>query len=310
MNRIEWLKERQTGIGGSDAAAILGVNPFMTALELYEDKTTEIVSEGEMTGPMKRGIALEPIAADFYVELTGRTIRERDQKRHPTYPFMIGNVDREIIEGINVDSPGILEIKCPGLQVMAKVKAHGLEDYMMVQLMHYLAIYGYNWGSFALFNAERWELIHFDLQADQDFISILMEKESVFWHDHVVPRIPPITDNDSKSVAIPQTEGEMTFVDSEEWQSAAQELQEATSLKKTATELEKVAKETVKELMHREEIHAAEVDGFARFYYKQYPGRTSWKKTAENLAKEAGLDVETFKSVGESYTRFNSYFMK
>ena len=38
MNKIEWLKERQTGIGGSDAAAILGVNPFMTALELYEDQ--------------------------------------------------------------------------------------------------------------------------------------------------------------------------------------------------------------------------------------------------------------------------------
>ena len=99
-------------------------------------------------------------------------------------------------------------------------------------------------------------------------------------------------------------------MDSEEWQSAAQELQEATSLKKTATELEKVAKETVKELMHREEIHAAEVPDLARFYYKQYPGRTSWKKTAENLAKEAGLDVEIFKSVGKSYTRFNSFFIK
>ncbi len=307
MNKIEWLKERQTGIGGSDAAAILGVNPFMTALELYEDKTTEIVSEGELTGPMKRGIALEPIAADLYVEKTGRMIMQTGQKRHPTYPFMIGNVDREIV---SEETPGILEIKCPGLQIMAKIKAHGLEDYMMVQLMHYLAIYDYEWGSFALFNAERWELIHFDLEADQDFISILMEKESIFWHDHVVPRIPPPTDTDSKSIAIPQIDGEMTFVDSEEWLSAAQELQEAMSLKKTAVELEEIAKKTVKDLMHRDEIHAAEVLDFARFYYKQYPGRTSWKKTAENLAKEAELDIETFKSVGESYTRFNSYFMK
>ncbi len=307
MNKIEWLKERQTGIGGSDAAAILGVNPFMTALELYEDKTTEIVSEGEMTGPMKRGRILEPIAADFYVELTGRTIRERDQKRHPTYPFMIGNVDREIT---SEETPGILEIKCPGLQIMAKVKAHGLEDYMTVQLQHYLAIYGYDWGSFALFNAERWELIHFDLQADQEFISILMEKESVFWHDHVVPRISPPTDTDPKSVDIPQIEGEMTIVDSEEWLSAAQELQEATSLKKTAVELENIAKETVKDLMHRDEIHAAEVSEIARFYYKQYPGRTSWKKTAEGLAKEAGLSIDDFEVKGKDYKKFNSYFMK
>ena len=310
MNKIEWLKERQTGIGGSDAAAILDVNPFMTALELYEDKTTEIVSEGEMTGPMKRGIALEPIAADLYVEKTGRVIRERDQKRHPDLDFMIGNVDREITEGINVDSPGILEIKCPGLQIMAKVKAHGLEDYMTVQLQHYLAIYGYNWGSFALFNAENWDLVYFDLQADQEFISLLIEKETEFWNNHVMTMIPPPVDVDSKPIAIPQIEGEITTVDSEEWWSAAQELQEATSLKKTAVELENIAKETVKELMHREEVHAAEIDGFARFYYKQFPGRTSWKKTAENLAKEAGLDVETFKSIGKSYTRFNSFFMK
>ena len=101
---IEWLEARQSGIGGSDAAAILGVNPFMTVQELYEDKTTEIRNDRELTGPMKRGIVLEPIAADYYVEETGRTIRKQDQKRHPDLDFMIGNVDREIIEGINVDS--------------------------------------------------------------------------------------------------------------------------------------------------------------------------------------------------------------
>ncbi|KKL44504.1 hypothetical protein LCGC14_2365040, partial [marine sediment metagenome] len=123
---LEQLKDRQSGFGGSDAATVLGVNPFMTATELYESKIYEITEVGEPTPQQERGNVLEPVAADRYVLKTGREIVERKQKRHPDFPFMIGNVDREIIGGDGVDSPGILEIKCPGLQIMAKVKAHGL----------------------------------------------------------------------------------------------------------------------------------------------------------------------------------------
>ena len=306
---IEWLEARQSGIGGSDAAAILGVNPFMTIQELYEDKTTEIKNDRELTGPMKRGIVLEPIAADYYVEETGRTIREQDQKRHPDLNFMIGNVDREIIEGINVDSPGILEIKCPGLQVMAKVKAHGLEDYMTTQLMHYLAIYGYNWGSFALFNAERWELIHFDLQADRDFISILMEREEEFWNNYVVPRIPPPIDLDAADLNIPQVEGDLITIDEAEWREVARDLQEATELKKSAMELEKHSKEILQGLMNDLGADAVEIPDQARFYYRTHDGRTSWKKTAEKLATESGLSISDFLEIGKSYRSFRSYFM-
>jgi hypothetical protein len=62
--------------------------------------------------------------------------------------------------------------------------------------------------------------------------------------------------------------------------------------------------------MHREEIHAAEIPDLARFYYKMMQGNTSWKKTAEALAKEAGLDVNSFLVKGKEFKRFVSYFMK
>lgn len=36
--RLEWLRERQKGIGGSDIGAILGLNKYKTAFEVYLEK--------------------------------------------------------------------------------------------------------------------------------------------------------------------------------------------------------------------------------------------------------------------------------
>ena len=306
---LEQLKDRQSGFGGSDAASVLGVNPFMTALELYESKIYEITEVGKPTPQMERGNVLEPVAADRYVLKSGREIVEREQKRHPDYPFMIGNVDREIIGGEGVDSPGILEIKCPGLEIMAKVKAHGLEDYMMVQLQHYLAVYGYSWGSFSLFNAERMDLIWFDLEADQVFISTLIEKEEAFWFDHIYQKIPPPVDPDAPLIEIPQVEGDVITVDGVLWREAARDLQEAVQLKKAAVELEKYSKEILQKLMDDLGANAVDIPDLARLYYRTHDGRTSWKKTAEKLAREALLPLSQFLQVGNPYRSFRSYFM-
>ena len=306
---LEQLKERQTGFGGSDAASVLGVNPFMTPTQLYESKIYEIAEVGKPTPQQERGNVLEPIAADRYVLKTGRTIVERKQKRHPDLDFMIGNVDREIIDGEGVDSPGILEIKCPGFQIMAKVKAHGLEDYMMVQLQHYLAVYGYSWGAFAVFHSEHMELIDFDLEADPGFIATLMEKEDEFWNKYVVPRIPPPVDPDAKAIEIPQVEGDVITVDDWYWREAARDLQEAVELKKAAMELEKFYKGQLQGFMDDLGADAVDIPDQARLYYRTHDGRTSWKKTAEKLAQEAGLPISEFLEVGNPYRSFRSYFV-
>ena len=308
-DKDEWLLARQSGFGGSDAATIAGVNPYKTPMELYLEKTTELAQE-EPTWRMRWGNIAEEIAADLYSEITGRKLRRQPLQRHPEYDFLIANVDRQILAGSGgVTETACAEIKCPGINMYYKYKSHGLPSHIVLQLQHYLGCLKYSWGSFVIFNDDDGPPIHFDMEADQEIIDQLFGREIKFWNEHIVPRIPPDV-IEVVPMDVPEIDGEMTIVDSEEWWNAARELQEATSLKKTAMELENIAKETVKDLMHRQEIHAAEVLDFARFYYKQYPGRTSWKKTAENLAKEAELDIETFKSVGESYTRFNSYFMK
>lgn len=309
QERIEWLKERQTGIGGSDAAAVLGVHPFMTPLELWESKVNEIVDQ-EPTGPMMRGVVLEPVAADLYVEKTERQIRRQPLKRHPDFDHMLGNVDRQILAVGEVESTGILEVKCPGLRVMANVKARGLSDYMTVQLMHYLAVYGYSWGSFCLFNAENWDLIWFDLEADQDFIAMLAEKESEFWTDYVVPKIAPPEDVEELWADVPKVEGELKVVDGTEWREAALELQEARTLKGAASELEKIAAEKLKVLMEAGSLDAIEIAEFARIYWRAQQGRTQWRGTAEKLAKAADLDVQDYIVTGKGSRPFKPYFLR
>ncbi|KKK63730.1 hypothetical protein LCGC14_2991340, partial [marine sediment metagenome] len=259
QEKHEWLKERQTGIGGSDASVILGVNPFRTKTELWAEKIADDVIDIPPTPVMQRGIVLEPVAAKLYVERTGRQVRRQPMRRHPEHEFMIGNVDRQILAVDGVESTGILEIKCPGLRVMANVKARGLSDYMTVQLMHYLGVYSYDWGSFCLFNAENWDVIYFDLEADQEFIGSIIEMESEFWNDYVLTGTPPPEQDDGIPIDIPEVEGELKVIDVDEWRSAAEELREAQGLRKAAAELEDTAKGTLKGLMESSGLDAVEI---------------------------------------------------
>lgn len=311
-DRDEWLDRRKTGIGGSDAAAILGVNPYKTPLDVYRDKVGD-VPPSAITKPMRAGILLEPIAADMYAEETGRGIRRQPLKRHPEYGFMIGNVDRQIFAGTGegdyaVETTGILEIKTAGMATFSRCKAHGLDDSMVVQLMHYLAVYGYEWGSFALLGRERWELIHFDLERDDEFIDQLIDRERAFWLDHVEAHVPPHVDEEDE-ILVPEVEGELAIMEDPKWQEVAQDYREARHLKDTAKDLESTAKERVQAMMKRAEEQAIEVPGIARFYYKQMGGRTSWKKTAEKMAKANNLQLESYIVKGKSYERFSPFFM-
>jgi predicted phage-related endonuclease len=180
---------------------------------------------------------------------------------------------------------------------------------MTVQLMHYLAVYNYSWGSFALFNAENWDLIWFDLEADPALIATMIEREQEFW-GWVVNEIEPPETAGAKAVEIPKIEGELTIVNTEDWQRMASDLREARELKEAASELEETAKTQIQERMHRDELHAVEVDGIARFYYRYQAGTTKWKETAEAIARAANLKTDAFLVKGDGFTKFTPYFLR
>jgi len=76
-----WLQERKTGIGGSDASVVLGVNPYKTIRELWLEKTGLAQDPEKESGPILRGRVLEPVAADQYAQKTGRKIRRQPMRR-------------------------------------------------------------------------------------------------------------------------------------------------------------------------------------------------------------------------------------
>ena len=75
--RIEWLKERKTYIGGSDIGCILGLSRFKTPLDIFLDKTTDRVDES-MSEAAYWGRMFEDIVAKEYAKRTGHEIDRPD----------------------------------------------------------------------------------------------------------------------------------------------------------------------------------------------------------------------------------------
>jgi putative phage-type endonuclease len=186
-DEAEWLEQRKKGIGGSEASMVLGINPWKSRLELWNEKVTH-KSNIDATKQLmfKIGHILEPIIAEEYTKETGRILEERPLKIHHKYPFVLGNVDREIIGDIK--GPGILEIKTKG--AWTNWHEDDIPIYYYAQIQHYLNIYNYSWGSFAVLDLGVMKLNIVDIKRDDDFISKLVTEEIEFWK-LVENKIPP-----------------------------------------------------------------------------------------------------------------------
>ena len=91
--RLEWLKTRQTGIGGSDVAAILGISKWTTPLDVYNEKVADTPTEKD-SDSMEWGRRLEPVIRQAYADKTGRVVAVPEKQfRSDAHPFMIANVD-------------------------------------------------------------------------------------------------------------------------------------------------------------------------------------------------------------------------
>ena len=96
LTEQEWLTYRRQGIGGSDVAAILGISPFRTARDLYDDKLN-IASAVDDAGnwvALEMGHLLEPLVAQIFTKKTGLEVFQiKKMFQHPQYPFMLADVD-------------------------------------------------------------------------------------------------------------------------------------------------------------------------------------------------------------------------
>ena len=174
----EFLKQRLLGIGGSDAAVVLGISPFKSRIQLWNEKVSKkIDTESGDALILQIGTALEPIIANKYAKTTGRKLEVRPRKVHPEYPFIIGNIDREIVG--DERGPGILEIKTKGAWI--DWHSEDVPPYYMAQIQHYLSVYGYDWASFAVLDLGTRKITHTDVERDDKQIANIISEEKKFW---------------------------------------------------------------------------------------------------------------------------------
>lgn len=201
-NELAWHMWRNTGIGGSDCSAILGLNPYMTNVELWENKC--LGKKKSMKGKEKvldRGKKYEPLIIEMYrLDHPEYYIISNpfDLFVHPKYDFILGSTDGRV-KIVETGQQGILEIKKVQIE-NSQQKLHwkdGVPQYHYCQCLHYLACSGlefvilkarFNQGSYVWENEYRFNRDDHQVSIDIDF---LIQKEVYFWENYVLTGIRP-----------------------------------------------------------------------------------------------------------------------
>ena len=188
----EWLALRHKYIGGSDAAAVVGLNSYMSAYSLWAEKTGRLPGfEGNLATEV--GTYLEDFVAQKFAEVTGKKVRKSNQSWfNDKYPWAIANIDREI-----VGEDALLEIKTTSELNMKKFKGGEYPSNYYVQVMHYLGVTGKERGYLAVLIGNR-EFKWFTIERDEDEINALMDAERTF-KMFVDSDTPPIADGASST---------------------------------------------------------------------------------------------------------------
>lgn len=189
----EQLQERRTGIGGSDAAIVLGISPFVTAYELYLDKLGEAPPEDENFLKESRywGSRLEAPVSDRYAEETGYKIQKANNLiRSKEHPFMIANIDRKVVgEDMRIGFEAKTAARAEG---WGESGSNEIPAYIMCQVQHYLAVTGYDCWDLAVLIGNR-DYRMYRINPIEDIINQLIEAETEFW-DRVESKVAPEPD--------------------------------------------------------------------------------------------------------------------
>lgn len=192
MPHEEWLEHRRKSIGGSEAAAIVGLNPWASPYSVWAEKLGMIPPK-EDNEAMRLGRDLEDYVAKRFTEVTGKKVRrENNIIINPKYPFAHANVDRLIIG----EDAG-LEIKTTTTLNLKRFKNGEYPANYYCQCCHYMAVTG----------AKRWylavlilgkELKVFTIERDDAEICALMRSEEEFWQ-LVEKKTPPAADGEKST---------------------------------------------------------------------------------------------------------------
>ena len=193
LSREEWLEWRKKGIGGSDAAAVMGLNRYRGPISVWMDKTGRKHEQEEPSEAMRLGTDREDYVAKRFTEETGKKVRRNNyMMQHDDYHFMIADIDREIV-GENA----LLECKTASPYAKERWAGDNTPEEYVIQCLHYMAVTGAEKVYLACLILQTGVVIR-EIERDDEAIAALEQREKEFWVTYVVPEImPPSTGSDA-----------------------------------------------------------------------------------------------------------------
>ena len=188
LDKREWLKYRKRGITGTDAGAICGMNPYLSAFAVYQDKINDDIEELDNEA-MRQGRDMEEYVASRFEEETGLKVRRANAiYQNEEHPFMLADFDRLI-----VGQKAGLECKTVSPYSADKWCDDDISLHYQMQCQHYMAVSGYDcWYIAALIYGR--DFIIRKIERDEELIANLITVEERFWNEHVIKRILPDPD--------------------------------------------------------------------------------------------------------------------
>lgn len=269
MDRTEWLKQRQAGLGGSDASVVLGFNKWKSPFQLYLEKTGEHVEEINNEF-IYWGNVLEDIVAKEFEVRTGKKVRRLNKLlQHKDHPFMLANLDRVV-----VGEKAILECKTTSQYNKEAWEGDDIPAAYICQVQHYLAVTGYGKAYIAVLiggNSFVWK----EIERDEEFIEILIQREQAFWENHVIADVPPAIDGSPSASELlqklyPQDDGSAIMLD-EQSHVLIEAIEKLKADKKSTDELLKTYENQLK--MSLEEASEGHSERFKVTYKAQTANR-------------------------------------
>lgn len=289
MSNEQWLAIRKNGIGGSEAGAIAGLNPYSSAYTVWLDKIGEGIPIEE-TESIRQGSDLEDYVAKRFSEKTGKKIKKCNfVLRSKKYPFMLADIDRMIV-GENA----ILECKTTCNYDRYDFAAGEYPAYWLCQIYHYMAVTGAEKAYLAVLEFGRGFYV-FQIDRSEEDINGLIDMEKWFWEQYVLSRRQPTVDGsqsttDAISARCRIADDALPTVDLSAYDKELKYIEEI-KYKIKALELEKKGFEnSIKTYMNQATI--GESDGF----------RVSWKNSVRTSVDSEKLKKE-LPNIYEQYSK-------
>ena len=270
MNREEFLANRRKGIGGSDAAAVLGLSKWKTAYDVFLDKTGQSEPTPD-NDAMLWGRLLEPVIRQQYADRTGREVAMPSMLTDAKSPYIVANVD-----GLCDDR--VLEIKTA--RTAKDWGEEGTDEVPMqyfIQCQHYLLVTGKPIADVAVLIGSA-DFRIYTVEANEKLFGVMRTAYAEFWNNHVLTGNPPEAVSYADAVARFKVSNGQSVEATPEIVAALDALADASEKVKEAEKLEEDLKGKIMTFMGENETLT--VDGLTR---------VSWKtaKAAERFDSKA-----------------------